>query len=187
MALLVYAHPYPNRSRANRVLLDAVTDLPGLRVHSLYETYPDFDIDVEDEQRKLQEHDLVIWQHPMYWYSVPGLLKHWFDKVLVRGWAYGQGGTALRGKRCLWAVTTGGDDAAFSASGMHAFSFGSFVPPVEQTARFCGMSWQTPVVVHGAHRLSESELSHSAALYRNRLASLLIPQDAQPTSLEVAP
>src|SRR5262245_51490007 len=112
MALLVYAHPYPLRSRANRALLAALEGLPQLEVRSLYDLYPDFGIDIGTEQRALLRAELVIWQHPMYWYSVPGLLKHWFDKVLARGWAYGEGGTALRGKTCLWVTTTGGDEHA---------------------------------------------------------------------------
>lgn len=173
MAVLVFAHPYPDRSRANRFLLEAVRDLSGLSVRSLYELYPDFGIDIEAEQAALSESDVVIWQHPMYWYSVPGLLKHWFDKVLARGWAYGEGGTALQGKRCLWVTTTGGDEHAFSADGMHAHPFGSFVPVVEQTARFCGMQWQKPIVVYGAHRVSREVLEHAAERYRDRMQALI--------------
>lgn len=173
MALLVYAHPYPQRSRANRELLGAVHDLPGLEVRSLYELYPAFDIDVSLEQEHLGAHDLVIWQHPMYWYSVPSLLKHYFDKVLARGWAYGAGGTALRGKSCLWVVTAGGDAHTFSPQGMHEHPFESFVPVVEQTARFCGMRWLEPLVVLGSHRIAGSSLSNFAVQYRERVSSLL--------------
>jgi glutathione-regulated potassium-efflux system ancillary protein KefF len=173
MAVLIYAHPYPDRSRANRLLLRAVRDLPGLTIRSLYDLYPDFGIDIEAEQRALVESDVMIWQHPMYWYSVPGLLKHWFDKVLVRGWAYGEGGTALVGKRCLWVTTSGGDHQAFSAEGMHAHSFASFVPAVKQTARFCGMHWEEPFVLHGAHRVPNDELEKEADRYRQRIADLI--------------
>lgn len=169
VAVLVYAHPYPDRSRCNRVLLEAVADLPGLQIRSLYDLYPDFDINAPDERSALELAGLVVWQHPMYWYSVPGLLKHWFDKVLSRGWAYGEGGNALRGKRCWWVVSTGGDDQAFGAQGMHQRPFADFVPAVEQTARFCGMEWQEPLVAHGAHRLSSEKLQQIAAEYRRRM------------------
>ncbi len=179
MAVLIYAHPYPNRSIANRVLLNAVSGLSGLDVHSLYDTYPDFDIDVDAEQSLLLGAELVIWQHPMYWYSVPGLLKHWFDKVLARGWAYGQGGDALQGKRCLWVVTTGGDEQAFGPNGMHQHPLPAFVPPIEQTARFCGMRWLEPVVLHGAHRLEREQLLQRGREYRSRLEALLAPEGHQ--------
>lgn len=184
VALLIYAHPYPQRSRANRELLQAVQDLPGLELRSLYELYPAFDIDVSVEQERLTAHELVIWQHPMYWYSVPSLLKHYFDKVLARGWAYGTGGTALRGKSCLWVVTAGGDDHTFSPRGMHEHPFESFVPVVEQTARFCGMRWLEPLVVLGSHRISEQALGDFAAQYRERLSTLLQQPGLQQPGLQ---
>jgi glutathione-regulated potassium-efflux system ancillary protein KefF len=173
MILLIYAHPYPDRSRANRALIQAVRDLEGVHVRSLYDRYPDFDIDVAAEQTELSRHDVVVWQHPMYWYSVPGLLKHWFDQVLARGWAYGAGGEALVGKRCLWVTTTGGDEEAFRSSGMHGHPFAAFVPAIEQTARFCGMRWQEPLVVHAAQRLAPEALTEVANEYRGRLRELL--------------
>lgn len=107
MILIIYAHPYPDYSHANRFMLDQVSTLPGVRIHSLYDTYPDFSIDIAKEQQLLFEASLIILQHPMQWYSMPPLLKLWLDKVLTHGWAYGHHGTQLRGKSLLWAVTTG--------------------------------------------------------------------------------
>lgn len=51
--VLVHAHPYPRRSRANKALLEAVEDLPGVSVRSLYDRYPDFAIDVDAEKAAL--------------------------------------------------------------------------------------------------------------------------------------
>lgn len=172
MILVLYAHPYPQHSRACKALLNAVSDLPGLETRPLYDLYPDFDIDVAAEQAALSRADLVVWLHPLYWYSVPSMLKHWFDVVLLRGWAYGKGGTALRGKRCLWVVSTGGDEDSYSATGMHALPFENFSPPIEQTARFCGMTWQRPIAVHGAHLISDAELGTAAGSFRARLLEL---------------
>jgi glutathione-regulated potassium-efflux system ancillary protein KefF len=169
---LIFAHPYRDRSRANRALLDAVSDLADVEVRALYDLYPDFDIDVEREQEALVRASAVVWQHPMYWYSVPGLLKHWIDKVLTRGFAYGTGGVALQGKRCLWVTTTGGAPSAFSPEGAHGHPLESFVPPIEQTARFCSMEWETPIVVHGAHTIPTSALNDAAKAYRGRLERL---------------
>jgi glutathione-regulated potassium-efflux system ancillary protein KefF len=171
--LLIFAHPYPDRSRANSALLSALRGIEGIEVRSLYDLYPGFDIDVAAEQEALRSAGAVVWQHPMYWYSVPALLKLWFDKVLARGFAYGRGGTALVGKRCLWVVTTGGDDAAFKTQGMHRRPFTEFSPVVEQTALFCGMRWEPPLVLHGAHRVPEAELEMASARYRERLEALL--------------
>ena len=113
MILIIYAHPYPQHSHANKRMLEQAGTLEGVEIRSLYQLYPDFNIDVAAEQAALARADLVIWQHPMQWYSVPPLLKLWMDKVLSHGWAYGHNGIALRGKSLMWAVTTGGGESHF--------------------------------------------------------------------------
>jgi len=166
---VIYAHPYPRHSRACAALLAAIEDLPRLQVRSLYDRYPDFDVDVAAEQAALEGAGLAVWMHPLYWYSTPALLKHWFDQVLLKGWAWGEGGVALAGKDCLWVTTTGGDQPAYSAQGRHAHEFEAFVPSIEQTARFCGMNWLEPFVVHGAHEVTDESLRASARALRARL------------------
>lgn len=173
MIYLVLAHPYPSQSRAGKVLLDAVRELPGLEICSLYDRYPDFDIDVAAEQAALSRAQLVVWMHPVFWYSVPALLKHWFDKVLSHGWAYGDGTAALRGKDCLWVATTGGTPQAYSATGVHRRPLAEFMPPIEETARFCGMNWLAPLIVHGAHDIDSDELAGQARQLRQRLEQWL--------------
>ncbi|MBK8534528.1 MAG: glutathione-regulated potassium-efflux system oxidoreductase KefF [Candidatus Competibacteraceae bacterium] len=169
MIYLVFAHPYPSQSRANRALLEAACCLPSVEVCSLYDRYPDFDIDVAAEQAALARARLIVWMHPVFWYSVPSLLKHWFDQVLTLGWAYGEGGTALQGKDCLWAPTTGGDEAAYSAFGLHQRPFIDFMRPIEATARFCGMRWHPPCVLHGANDIDTALLAVHARQLQHRL------------------
>jgi glutathione-regulated potassium-efflux system ancillary protein KefG len=88
--LIIFAHPALEKSRAHKVLLKHVDKLEGVTVNDLYENYPDFDIDVHHEQDQLLAHDIFIWQHPLYWYSCPAMLKQWMDLVLEHGWAYGK-------------------------------------------------------------------------------------------------
>jgi glutathione-regulated potassium-efflux system ancillary protein KefF len=173
MIYVVFAHPYPSQSRANQMLLDAVRDLPGLEVCPLYDRYPDFDIDVGAEQAALMRAGLVVWMHPVYWYNVPGLLKHWFDKVLGYGWAYGDGAAALRGKDCLWVATTGGKAETYSPTGIHERPFADFTRPIEETARFCQMNWLEPFILHGAHELAETALAAHGQALRERLQAWL--------------
>jgi glutathione-regulated potassium-efflux system ancillary protein KefF len=171
MVLVIYAHPYPRRSRAGASLLAAVRDLPGLEVRSLYDLYPDFDIDVAAEQAAVERADLVVWLAPLYWYSVPAAMKHWFDEVLTGGWAHGEDGNALKGKHCLWATTTG-DVEKYALTGAHAHPFEAFIPVVEQTARYCHMKWLEPFVVHDSHELSDETLAQWAAKFRKRIEAL---------------
>ncbi|MBL8525685.1 MAG: glutathione-regulated potassium-efflux system oxidoreductase KefF [Betaproteobacteria bacterium] len=172
MILVIYAHPYPKHSRAGRALLAAVDGLPGVEVRSLYDLYPDFDIDTASEQAALLRAETIVWLHPIYWYSPPSLLKHWFENVLARGWAYSEGGDALKGKRCLWVPTTGGDEAAYTPNGIHEQPFENFIAPIEQTARFCGMQWLPPIIVHGAHVVSDEQLQAKAEEFRARLIAI---------------
>jgi glutathione-regulated potassium-efflux system ancillary protein KefF len=176
--LVVYAHPYPHYSRACATLLEAIQDLPDLEVRSLYELYPDFDIDVAAEQQALERAELVVWMGPFYWYSVPALLAHWFQKVLVDGFAYGDDDGRLAGKDCLWVVTAGGDEKAFSAEGRHGHRFEVFEPAVAQTARYCGMSWLPPFVVLAAHEVRETVLREHGLRLRERLEGWpVVPAD----------
>lgn len=165
---LIYAHPYTERSLANRELLAAIDDLPFVARRSLYDLYPDFDIDVDAEQRALAAADLVVLQHPVYWYNVPALLKLWIDDVFALGWAYGEGGTALAGKSLQWIVTAGGDQRAYSSGGPHGHPFEVFIAPMRQTALFCGMHWLEPLVVHDAHA-DRGHVIEAGKRYRERL------------------
>jgi len=155
-----------HKSRANRLLAQAVRDLPGVTFHDLYQAYPDLAIDVPREQDQLLAHDVVVLQHPMYWYSTPALLKEWQDLVLEHGWAYGREGTALRGKILLQALTTGGGVDAYSTQGLHQATLRQFLLPLEATARLCRMRYLPPFVVHGTHRLDDATCEWYAREYR---------------------
>lgn len=69
MILIIYAHPYPHHSHANKRMLEQVRTLDNVEIRSLYQLYPDFNIDIAAEQEALSRADLIIWQHPMQWYS----------------------------------------------------------------------------------------------------------------------
>jgi putative NADPH-quinone reductase len=169
--LVVYAHPEPHRSRVNRLLADAARAVPGVLVHDLYARYPDFYIDPAREQALVEQADLLVFLHPIRWYAMPSLLKEWIDVVFAAGWAYGAGGTALQGKGYLLAVTTGGAESAYSPDGVHGHHFADFLPPYEQTARLCGMDWQAPLILYGAHHVTQEELGTHIARFTARLAT----------------
>lgn len=169
MIEVVYAHPYPSRSRACAALLEALAGTPGLEVRSLYALYPDFDIDADAEREALARARLLVLMHPLYWYTAPSLLKLWFEQVLVKGWAYGEGGNALAGKDCLWIPTTGARESEYRPGGRHGHPLDAFQPVVEQTARYCGMNWLDPFVVHGAHLVAPAELHEAGRQLRRRI------------------
>lgn len=171
--LILFAHPRLERSRANLALIGQVPRHPDITFRDLYELYPDFNIDAETEKKLLLEHDIIIWHHPVFWYSCPPLLKQWIDMVLEFGWAYGPGGTALEGKIVFNAITSGGSREAYSASGHNRFTLKEFLLPFDQTARVCKMHYLPPFVVQGTHRLSNEMLAGLTRQYRQLLHKLV--------------
>jgi glutathione-regulated potassium-efflux system ancillary protein KefG len=174
--LLLYAHPAQHKSRVNRSLFSAAEGLPGVTPRNLYELYPDFMVDVEAEQRLLEAHDVIVFQHPFYWYSSPALLKEYLDLVLERGWAYGDGGTALSGKSWQQVVTCGGSEDVYQPSGRHGHSVAEFLLPFQQSARLCGMTFLPPLAVHDAGALSDEGLAAEAQRFRQLLVQLSTPK-----------
>ncbi|HEV7914151.1 MAG TPA: NAD(P)H-dependent oxidoreductase [Albitalea sp.] len=170
--LVLMAHPALEQSRVNRALMQAARNAgPRVEVRDLYALYPDYLIDADVEQARLAAATLVVWQHPIHWYGPPPLMKLWIDEVLAFGWAYGPGGTALRG-RDLWLVgSTGGPQESYRPDSYNRYFFDAFLPPYEQTAALCGMRFLHPMMLHGAHRASDAEIAAHAELYAQRLAS----------------
>jgi glutathione-regulated potassium-efflux system ancillary protein KefG len=120
--LILFAHPLFEKSNANDALVQYIPDSPNITFHDLYQEYPEFDIDMKREQELLWNHDIIIWHHPMYWYSCPPLLKQWIDIVLEHGWAYGKDGYALKDKLLLQCITTGGRKENYSSTGRDRFT-----------------------------------------------------------------
>jgi len=172
--LVITAHPQMEHSRINRRLMHAARKLSSntsstVLVRDLYSLYPDYLIDVPAEQALLSQAKLIIWQHPIQWYSMPPLMKLWVDEVLTFGWAYGPGGTALRGKDLWLVTTTGGPQDSYHPNRYNRYFFDAFLPPYEQTATLCGMRFLTPLRLHGAHRVSDEQIAAHVAVYVDRL------------------
>jgi glutathione-regulated potassium-efflux system ancillary protein KefG len=171
--LILFAHPAFHKSRVNQLLLSAVQSLPGVTVNDLYEEYPNFHINIEREQALLLEHDVIVFQHPFYWYSSPAILKQWEDLVLEHGFAYGKNGTRLQGKLFLTTISTGGPSSAYQRDGYNYFTVRELLAPFEQTARLCGMTYLPPFIVPGVLWMnSEAELSAYGSVYRRSLEAL---------------
>lgn len=170
--LVLFAHPAVRRSRVNRVLATAARSVDGVTFHDLYETYPDFSIDVDREQALLVAHDVIVLQHPFYWYSVPALLKEWMDLVLEYGFAYGENGRMLMGKAWMHAITTGGRDTNYGPGSLNAYTVDELLRPLEATARLCRMRWIQPFLVQGTFGFGEREIGEAVEAYRARLTTL---------------
>lgn len=171
--LVLFAHPALHKSRINSQLLQAIAHLDGVTINDLYEQYPNFDIDIQREQQLLINHEIIVFQHPFYWYSSPAILKEWQDLVLEHGFAYGHEGTALQGKKCLSAITTGGTKQAYCREGYNYYTMGELLTPFEQTVRLCGMEYLSPFVLHGTHKIHHADqIDDYAKQYRTVIEAL---------------
>ncbi|EIC19584.1 NAD(P)H-dependent oxidoreductase [Thiorhodovibrio frisius] len=153
--LVLFAHPSLDRSEVNRPLMQATACVEGVNLVDLYAEYPDFQIDIDREQGRLLAHDVIVFMHPLYWYSTPAILKEWQDLVLEYGFAYGSKGTALRGKLFLSALTAGGGEVAYQTEGFNHFTIRELLQPLEQTASMCGMRYLPPFALFGARTAVE--------------------------------
>jgi glutathione-regulated potassium-efflux system ancillary protein KefG len=171
--LILFGHPAFKRSTINVTLREAVETLDGVTFHDLYARYPDFLIDVPHEQQLCESHDIIVFQHPFYWYSTPAIVKEWLDLVLEHAWAYGSTGTALTGKLTFQALTAGGAMEDYRADGLNRYTIRELTRPYEATANLCGMKWLPPFGVLGIHRgIPDGERELHAKQYRRTLIAL---------------
>lgn len=150
--IVYYAHPGHRHSQVNRYMADAAQQVEGITFVDLYRDYPRFHIDVDVEQQRLLDHDVILFQFPMFWYSTPSIIKEWEDLVLEHGFAYGAGGDKLAGKHLVLAITAAGPAEAYTAAGYQHYPIRTFLTPLEQTARLCNMHFSAPYLLYGSLR-----------------------------------
>ena len=180
--LILFAHPMLEKSNMQMRMVNAVKDLKKVFVHDLYEAYPDFNIDVAYEQELLLAHDVIVMQHPLYWYSVPAMLKQWIDLVLEHGWAYCKEGNALAWKQMFQAISAGGPQVAYTEDGFNQHTMHQFLAPFRQTAVLCKMQYLPPFVAHATHRTTSEEKDKLAQQYQQLMLSIV-----QQTSADALP
>ncbi len=173
-------HPNLGQSRGNRALLDAVRELPNVTINDLYAEYPDFKINVAREQELLTTHDVVVFQHPLFWMSSPALFKEWQDTVLQKGFAFPPGtGDKLAGKIWQTVVTAAGPAEGYTKEGPFKADFEDILIPFRLTATYCSMQWQPAFAVTSVmpeddaymRALTAEEMKEKADEYRTLLLS----------------
>ncbi|WP_044175632.1 NAD(P)H-dependent oxidoreductase [Flectobacillus major] len=163
--LLLFFHPRFENSNVHKKLLQAASTLSTITIRDMYEIYPDYNIDIKAEQAILLEHDIIIWQHPFYWYSCPPLMKQWIDLVLEHGWAYGRTGNMLKGKCVMNVLSSGGKFESYQENGKNRFTFRELLSPFDQTAFLCYMDYLPPFIVSGAHQITDESLEEYSIRY----------------------
>ncbi|MFJ1900915.1 MULTISPECIES: NAD(P)H-dependent oxidoreductase [unclassified Streptomyces] len=140
--------------------------------------------DVRAEQEKLLWADTVIFQFPLWWYSMPAILKGWVDRVFTYHFAYGVGehsatkygerygeGT-LAGRRAMLSVTVGGPEAHYAARGINGPIDDLLFPIHHGVLFYPGIEVLPPFVLHGTDRMNAEEYADAAKAWEQRLLTL---------------
>jgi len=132
--------------------------------------------DIQAELDKLLWADLLILNFPLYWFSVPAMLKGWIDRVLVSGVCYGgkrfydQGG--LAGKKALVSLTLGGREHMFGAGAIHGPLEDMLRPLLRGTLAYVGMDVLEPFVAWHVPYISHEAREEFLRAYQQRLQGL---------------
>lgn len=173
MSLIIVAHPDLSRSFANSTIIHELKKNPiAAEIRNLQELYPDFNIDIDAEQQALLRHNTIVFQYPFYWYGMPAILKHWFDKVFAYQFAYGSRGDKLKGKHFIPSFTVGSSESSYTALGFQHFRVPEFCKNLEQTAYHSQMNYIDPLYFHGASTAAgytEEEIRANAKQYARKL------------------
>lgn len=147
--LLISGHPNLDESVASATIINEIENaMPDIEIRKLDKLYPAYQFDIKAEQDAILKADLIIWQFPFSWYSVPGLLKLWIDEVFLHGFSHGSKGQ-LSGKKLLLSFTTGAPAEVYSSEGSFRHTIEDYLPQFETTALLCNLDYISPVYTNG--------------------------------------
>ncbi len=137
--------------------------------------------DIMAELEKIKWADLIIFNFPIYWFSMPAIMKGWIDRVLVSGYCYGgmrfydRGG--LAGKKAMLACTLGGQPHMFAPDGIHGELELMLRPILRGTLAYTGLTVLPPFIAYHVPYISSQERADYLQQYTQRLQTL---EQAQP-------
>lgn len=136
-----------------------------------------FASDIRDEMEKVEWADLIIFQFPIWYETMPALLKAWFERVLAHGFAHNilEGKINergfLKGKKAMLSFTSGGEKENFYQD-MGGEDKTELLPPIVKALRFTGLEMINAFAVFNAVPLSEEDAKNSFDEYKKILSKL---------------
>ena len=167
--LIINGHTDFKSSVANKKILETIDQrLPDARIVNLIELYPDFNIDIEAEQDKLNWAEIIVLQFPFFWYSAPSILERWMEETFQHGFSHGRTGDKLKNKKLILSFTTGAPEAMYNHEDAIGYTIDDFLSCYKATCRMtqmmycgdiytCGVSYSTrttPELIEQQERLS---------------------------------
>jgi NAD(P)H dehydrogenase (quinone) len=132
--------------------------------------------EIEAELAKLEACDLMIWQFPLWWFSVPAILKGWVDRVFAMSRTYGGGRVyetgVFRGKRAMLSLTIGGPPETYKKDGRNG-DINAILRPIQRgMLEFVGFSVLAPALFHGPVRVDDAQRRQWLDDYSARLRQI---------------
>jgi NAD(P)H dehydrogenase (quinone) len=132
--------------------------------------------DIAGEVAKVVAADLIIFNFPLFWFSMPAILKGWIDRVLISGVCYGgmrfydQGG--LKGKQAMLTFTLGGREHMFGEDAIHGELEVMLRPILRGTLAYCGLSVLPPFIGYHVPYISPEARAEILTNYSDYLGKL---------------
>jgi len=132
--------------------------------------------DIKAEQEKLRWADIIILQFPLWWFSLPAILKGWVDRVMTPGFAYTKrmsydtGG--LRGKRAMLSLTAGDSSTIYAYNGRNGDINIVLWSIQNGILRYVGFDVLPPFIAWTIDRSSQEIRERYLVDYRERLLNL---------------
>ncbi len=173
--LVIVTHPNINESVINKRWIEELKKYPDrFLVHQLHQAYPNDEIDVQAEQRLVEQFNSIVLQFPYYWFNCPHLLKKWLDQVLSHGWAYGsKSGYKMQGKKIALAISLGVEQDELSQSGIYKYPLDELTRPFELSFEYVKADYRQPFAFYGMeYNVSEAHINKGVELYLKFLDSM---------------
>lgn len=132
--------------------------------------------DIQTEIDHLLWADVLILQFPLYWFSMPAIMKGWIDRVFVDGLVYGNGRWydrgVMQGKRAMIAMTTGCFPTMCGPDGING-NLDVMLWPIQNGAlRFVGFDVLPPFVAWSVAHKDDQARATDLERFDQRLRSL---------------
>lgn len=132
--------------------------------------------DIRREQDKVAAADLVIFQFPLWWYSMPAVMKGWVDRVLTYKFAYGVGewwdAGPFRDKKAMLSITTGTPKGAYMTDGRNGDIDRILWPLEAGVLAICGFQVLPSFVAYGAPWIGDEGRKAQMEALRKRLSEI---------------
>lgn len=173
--LVVVSHPYPDQSHAISALQRTAEATPDVVVRNLETLYGNelAAFDVAAEQKAHASAERIVYLFPIHWFNLTPMLKAYLNTVWTYGWAFGPGGTALKGKQMQLVVTAGASRHTYSTEGLIRSSMDEVLTPMKASAYYVGMEYAPPLAFYEAMGVDAGTLAALQQAFAERLTTPL--------------